>query len=335
MVNPNDITDYRVWQKAYSREKETRLKAEKMLDEKTSEVLTSLMILEQQVKKETEKNAQLMEANKKLEVAQAQLIQSEKMASLGQLSAGIAHEINNPLAFIRSYLQALSEDWKAIYQLLNWYDELKPTLSSGHQKQINDYYENHDINFVREDFEEAISESLSGVERIVNIVSQMQVHNRQATNSFKPLNLNNPLDSAINMAKKRYSNEVTIETEFGELPTTEGEENQLNQVFLNLIINAIHATLNKDQEGIIKVSSQVEGEHIVIAISDNGTGIEPEVQKKIFDPFFTTKPVGVGTGLGMSVVYNILQSHSATIDLESEVGVGTTFRIRFTISETS
>jgi signal transduction histidine kinase len=328
-----EITDYKVWKAAFIRENEIRKKAEKDLDEKTSEVLTSLMILEQQVKKETEKNAALQEANEKLAVAQSQLIQSEKMASLGQLSAGIAHEINNPLAFIRSYLQTLSEDWLVINNLLEWYESIKPKMTEANQKTITDYYAKNDIEFVREDFQSSLEECLSGVERIVEIVNQLQLYNRQASDTLVPIDIRDPINSAISMAERRYKDEAILTNEITKPIMINAELNQLSQVFLNLIINGVQATLNTQAKGNIKISGSQNARHAIISIQDNGTGIEKEHLKKIFDPFFTTKPIGVGTGLGMSVVYNILKAHSAEISVTSKISVGTEFIIRFPLSD--
>lgn len=329
MTKASDITDHRVWQKAYYREKVHRQAAEKSLNEKNSEVLTSLMILETQVKSEAEKNKELMEVNEKLAVAQSQLIQTEKMASIGQLSAGIAHEINNPLAFIRSYIQSLKEDWNTIHQLLDWYQTFKSELKKENQEKIDDYYSEHDIEFVRTDFQESLDECLTGVERIVEIVNQLQSYNRQGNDELAEIDMREPIQSAIKISQKRYRDEADIVFEAEQPLMIEGQPNQLSQVFLNLIINGIQATLQETDKGLVTIAASQTEDEITLSIKDNGSGISEENLKKIFDPFFTTKPVGLGTGLGMSVVYNILESHQAKIEVDSTIGKGTEFVITF------
>ncbi len=270
----------------------------------------------------------------KLEDAQNQLMQSEKLASIGQLAAGVAHEINNPIGFVNSNIGALDGYVQSLLKLTEAYGnavEKLPEIPSELQaatalkKEI-------DFDYIKEDVVSLIAESKDGLDRVKKIVQDLKDFSRvDSTQEWQLADLHKCIDSTLNVIWNEVKFKAEVEKKYGVIPEVECVVSQLNQVFLNLMVNAAHAI---PERGIITLSSGVENDWVWIAVADNGMGIAPENLKRIFDPFFTTKPVGKGTGLGLSVSYNAIAKHGGRIEVESEVGKGTTFRVYLPIKQT-
>ena len=264
-------------------------------------------------------------AYQQLKATQLQILQQEKMASVGQLAAGVAHEINNPMGFITSNLLMLKR-----YQgrLKNYLEQLETWLqeqgSPGILEQQKDLQKKLKITYVLEDVQDLIEESSEGATRVRDIVQNLKSFSRVDQSEFTQADINKCLESTIAIVWNEIKYKATLEKDFGELPLVPCYPQQLNQVFLNILINAAQAI---EKKGAIKIKTWVENRKVKIAISDNGSGIPEDIREKIFDPFFTTKDVGVGTGLGMSISYEIIQKHNGRIEVDSREGQGTTFTI--------
>lgn len=271
----------------------------------------------------------------KLQDTQDQLLQSEKMASIGQLAAGVAHEINNPIGFVNSNLSTLSEFSQS---MLSAIQKIGQKITSGNDSELKLFYaqlaDEHEIDFITDDLSSLLAESKDGISRVKDIVQDLKDFSRTDSGEFTTVDVRNIIDKTINLihSEVKYSAELT--TEYGSLPEVEVVESQIGQVILNLLVNASHAIEDK---GTITIKTVVNDDTktIQISVTDSGKGICPENMGKLFDPFFTTKPVGKGTGLGLSLSYGIIQRHHGDIEVESELGVGTTFRVTLPITQPS
>jgi len=273
---------------------------------------------------------------RELKTTQSLMLQSEKMASIGQLAAGIAHEINNPTGFVSSNLYSLGRYHKDINELIGEYRSLVSGLGeamgvgqdgacvSEKLDRIAALAKEIDIDFILDDTPNLIKESVQGTERIKKIVNDLKNFAHPGEDKPKLADINQGLESTLNVVWNELKYKAKVIKEYGEVPQVECYPQQLNQVFMNLLVNAAHAI---EKEGEIKIATRALDGKVEIAISDTGAGIPEENLPGIFDPFFTTKVVGKGTGLGLNVAYNIIQKHKGTIDVESEVGRGTTFII--------
>lgn len=289
-------------------------------------------LLETQLK---ERNAELERMVTDLKNMQGHLVQSEKMASLGQLVAGIAHEINNPLAFVASNLNRFKEyfddtltvlkEWQTVGKQLEanplWEPQLR-LLKSAEQQA--------DLEFITEDFENLMRHSRDGAERIKSIVNKMRGFARTSGNEFQEANINEALEDTLTIVWNELKYKATIQKEYGTLPPVVCNIGELKQVFVNLLVNAAHAIAEK---GVITIRTAHKGENVEIQVADTGSGIAPEHLNKIFDPFFTTKPVGKGTGLGLWICMTIIQNHHGTITVDSRVGQGTTFTVTLPVQQ--
>ncbi|KAA3653449.1 MAG: histidine kinase [Proteobacteria bacterium] len=254
----------------------------------------------------------------KLESAQHQLLQSEKLASIGQLAAGVAHEINNPIGFVHSNLATLKTYAADLLRLLAAYEQGAPPGDIEAVRQAID------IDYLRTDIGALIDESIDGTARVRRIVQDMRDFSRMGDDGWQLADLHHGLESTLNVVWSEIKYKAQIVKKLGCLPEVECLPFQINQVFMNLLVNAAQAL---DGRGTITLSSGVDGERVWIAVADTGAGIAPEHLSKIFDPFFTTKPVGQGTGLGLSVSYGIAHRHGGCIEVDSQPGAGTTFRL--------
>ena len=291
-------------------------------------------------------NASLLEETKNslddLKQTQSYLLQSEKMASVGQLAAGVAHEINNPTGFVHSNLGSMKKYSARVLELINRYEEGLAVIKDNGSKEVTSFYEEMDelkkklkIDFILKDFEKVITDSLEGTQRIKKIVADLKSFSRVDQAEFKRANINEGLTSTLNVVWNELKYKCTVEKNYGDLPQIYCNPGQLNQVFMNLLLNAAQAL---EQKGTIAISTHyvngqtgAEQDYVEIKISDTGRGIPEDKLKRIFEPFFTTKPVGKGTGLGLSISYDIIQKHKGEISVESAVGKGTTFAIKLPV----
>lgn len=282
-----------------------------------------------------ETNRLLLEANRLLQENQQELIQSEKMASIGQLSAGVAHEINNPIGFIMGNLRALKEYVETFKTLFEQYDELSASIQNRDlaiQKavleRIERIREQEDLSYILEDIDGVLSESLEGTERIHEVVRNLGSFARADEAQVDQANINNCIESTLKVVGNELKNRCTVNKHLNPLPLIRCYPRQLNQVFMNLLVNAAHAI---PERGEITITTEATDSHIVIKISDTGVGIPSEDLSQIFDPFFTTKDASKGTGLGLPISQRIIKKHGGTIKVESQVGKGTTFTIRLPV----
>ena len=293
-------------------------------------------ILEKQVETRTKEllhsNQNLEKTLSNLQLTQKQLIESEKLASLGQMTAGIAHEINNPVNFVRSNVQPLKRDIDELMQVLN---EVNPNLTiddlPNHWLLLQQKYKQLDVDYLKQEIVQLLNGIEEGSRRTAEIVKSLRVFSRMDHDALVSADINECIQSTLMVMKNITSKECTVNLHLdSSLPPILCYAGKLNQVLMNLISNAIHATrrdgrLAKDR--IIDIYTLQTPDSIVVKVKDNGTGMKDEVRKKIFDPFFTTKQVGEGTGLGLSIVMGIVQEHGGKIDIQSEWEVGTTFEI--------
>jgi signal transduction histidine kinase len=287
-------------------------------------------LLEGQV---AERTSALETVNLQLDETYSQLLQAEKLAALGQLAAGVAHEINNPIGFVNSNLGTLSGYLKDLLRIVEAYEAVSATQpgKTKEHDELQALKAELDLDFLRSDAPQLIAESLDGISRVRNIVKDLKnFAHVDASPEWAPANLHECLDSTLNIANHEIKYKATVVKDYGALPDVECLPSQLNQVFLNLLVNAAQA-IPENGQGTITVRTAADGDNVRIEISDTGCGIAPENIQKIFDPFFTTKPVGTGTGLGLSLSYGIIQRHHGRIEVGSEVGRGTTFRITLPI----
>ena len=276
-----------------------------------------------------EKTLNLKNTLRKLQQTQAKLIQTEKMSSLGQLVAGIAHEINNPVSFIHGNVNHALEYITNIIDLLNLYRH----HHSQYHLEIDQKSQEIDLEFILIDLPKLLKSMQVGTDRITKIVDSLRNFSRLDEAEHKPVDIHEGLENTILILQYKLKGKtgdlnVEIIKEYGELPLVECFAGQLNQVFMNILSNAIDALPKTTMNPTIRIKTELVGDRVVIAIADNGVGITPDIQKRLFDPFFTTKPIGQGTGLGLAISYQIIvEKHRGTLQCFSELGKGTEFRI--------
>lgn len=263
--------------------------------------------------------------SEQLEQANRQLLQSEKMAAIGQLAAGVAHEINNPVGYVYSNLQTLNHYLSDLFRLTDAVDNASSLQDLQQIKKSIDY------DFLRNDLEDLLLESREGIERVKTIIAAMKdFSHTDDDEEFHFADLHRGIETTLNVVNNELKYKAEIVREFGQLPEIQCISSQLNQVVMNLLVNAAHAIENT---GTITIRTRHEDQHITLEIEDTGQGIEQEHLNRIFDPFFTTKPVGKGTGLGLSLSFNIIEKHHGQITATSTPGQGTTFRIRLPVEQ--
>ena len=300
----------------------------------------NMQLIETSAKIEAQ-NKELKKALKRIEETQTQMLQSEKMASIGQLAAGVAHEINNPTGFVSSNLKTLLDYQSDIAQLIEGYRELVTELENDacgdkapdrvrkNIEKVKSIEREIDIDFLMEDIGDLIGDCREGTDRIKKIVIDLKDFAHPGEDAVQSVDINSGLDSTLNVVNNEIKYKATVQRDFQAVPIIKGYPQQLNQVFMNILVNAAQAI---EKRGEITIRTCSKDDFVEVAISDTGCGIPARNLKKIFDPFYTTKDVGKGTGLGMNIAYNIIQKHKGTIDVQSEVGKGTTFTIRLPVN---
>lgn len=276
--------------------------------------------------------SELRDSNAKLEEAQSHLMQSEKMASIGQLAAGVAHEINNPIGFVYSNLNTLEKYVQDSFNMIDLYEQAESAITDpAVHANLKAAKVKLDILFLKEDLRALMDESKDGITRVKQIVQNLKDFSHvDASDEWRSFNLHHGINSTLNIVNNEIKYKAEVIKEFGELPEIECLPSQLNQVVMNLLVNAAHAI---EQQGTITLRTGVQGDEVWLEVSDTGKGIAPEHLQKIFDPFFTTKPIGKGTGLGLSLSYGIIKKHHGRIEVSSEVGKGTTFKVWLPIKQ--
>jgi hypothetical protein len=297
-------------------------------------ILEQNVILELKVNERThelsESNHELNTTLEDLKQAQTQLVESEKMASLGQLTAGIAHEINNPINFVTSNINPLKRDIDIMLTAINVIENLGTSDASiaDKQKQIKEYKEEMDFDYLKLEIEHLIKGINEGAKRTAEIVKGLKIFSRLDEDDLKKTDINEGLESTMVIANNLLNNKIKVIKEYGDLPLAECYAGKLNQVFLNIISNAVYAVQKRygdNAGGEISIKTTYDEENILVKIKDNGIGMDADTQRKIFEPFFTTKGVGEGTGLGLSIAYNTIKKHNGHIIVESARGEGSEF----------
>jgi PAS domain S-box-containing protein len=269
-----------------------------------------------------------------LRESQTKLLQSEKMAAIGQIAAGVAHEINNPVGFVMSNLGTLNDYIKFFKTLLERYQTLCEVDKNSEEAkkllaQIREVEKAEDLEYVLKDVDSLIKESVDGMQRVSEIVLNLRNFARLDESEVREANLNDGLDTTLRVIWNELKYKCQVVKDFAPIPPIRCYPGQLNQVFMNLLINAAQSI---EEKGEIRIKTETSANNIVIRISDTGAGIPQDHLSKLFTPFFTTKPAGKGTGLGLSISYSIIQKHGGTIEVESAEGKGTTFIIHLPIA---
>jgi two-component system, NtrC family, sensor kinase len=269
-------------------------------------------------------NVELKQLNEQLESAQTQLLQSEKMASIGQLAAGVAHEINNPVGFVNSNLGTLGKYVTSMLSVIAAYETAEAKVGQKTCPEVSEVKKTVDFNYLREDIPSLLKESQDGLARVTRIVQDLKDFSHVDESNWQCASIEQGMDSTLNVVSNEIKYKADVVKEYAGLPFVECMPSQLNQVFMNLLVNAAQAI---DKKGTITVRTGKSGDEVWVEVADTGKGIPSENLNRIFDPFFTTKPIGKGTGLGLSLSYGIVQKHHGRIDVKSEVGKGSAFRI--------
>ncbi|MBL1408164.1 histidine kinase [Sphingobacterium sp. C459-1T] len=332
----------------YRKEKEESQLRELAISQENERLIREQnIVLEQKVnertKELTESNESLQTTLTHLKETQSQLVEAEKMASLGQLTAGVAHEINNPINFVTSNVAPLKRDIKMVWETLDEVERI--AFSDGlslleKQEQIQAYKEELDIEYLKEEVDFLLKGMHDGASRTAEIVKSLRIFSRVDEDTLKYADINEGLESTLVILGSVIKEGIEVQKKYGDLPEVECYAGKLNQVFLNILTNAIYAIdkkFGRDLGGILKIETSIyeDPSFISILISDNGIGIPSSVKEKIFEPFFTTKDVGEGTGLGMSIAYNTIAKHEGKIIVDSEEGCGTVFNLIIPIKQES
>ncbi|MFC3283508.1 ATP-binding protein [Litchfieldella rifensis] len=260
----------------------------------------------------------------KLEKANNQLVQSEKLAAIGQLAAGVAHEINNPIGYVSSNLKTLTDYVQDLLRIIDAADEVTDIEGLQQLKRTLEY------EYIRSDIESLISESGDGLERVKKIITALKDFSHIDEEKFRLADLHRGIDTTLNVVQSELKYKADVVKEYDELPEVECILSQINQVVMNLLVNSAHSI---EEFGLITLRTGSDDEWAWFEVEDTGTGIEPDLLNRIYEPFFTTKPVGKGTGLGLALSYNIVQKHHGRIKVFSEIGKGTRFCVWLPIKQ--
>lgn len=306
------------------------------LDRANAELKNTNEHLEEMV---SERTRDLENTLSELKESQTQLIQSEKMASLGQMVAGVAHEINTPLGYVRSNTEILGSSLAEVEQLNNSYRDVFNALNNPEASEQDIAQAAQDLQSLEQDMQpggmfgelrQLLRDNDHGLKQITELVGSLKDFSRLDRAKTADFNVNDGLDSTLKIAQNQLKNRIEVERRYGTLPDIECAPSQINQVFLNVINNAAQAI---EGEGKITLSTVSAGDHVIIRVQDSGCGMDEDARKRIFDPFYTTKPVGQGTGLGLSIVYRIIEEHGGRINVKSSVGEGSEFVIALPVKQ--
>lgn len=294
-------------------------------NEMTRNVVSAKHALEQKLE-------ELHRANQEIKNTQSTLVQSAKMISLGQIVAGVAHELNNPIAFIYSNMHHLNDYMVRFNSLVTEYRRVRTQLPESARKELEKKEADLEIDYILKDMSELIKSVVDGANRTKDIVTGLRTFSRMDDAVFRPESIEEGLKNTLKLLSTEFKGRITIRESYVGLPLVDCNISQLNQVFMNLLSNAAHAIEGK---GEIAIRTSVESNSVRIEIEDTGSGIAPQHLEKIFDPFFTTKKVGQGTGLGLSIAYGLIQKHQGEITVRSKVGKGTLFTIVIPIHQST
>ncbi|VUD64264.1 Sensor protein ZraS [Thalassocella blandensis] len=296
---------------AYLRQKQAREVAEQLLENRSTELY--------------DVNQSLVLAYTQLRDQKSQLIHQEKLASIGQLSAGVAHEINNPTGYVKSNLSTLQQYMTAVKQVIAGSEQLiRQHASEDAIQALDELQQQHDIAYVLEDLDDLVVESIDGVARIEDIVKSLKNFARPDQDEAVVFDVNECIENTLKLVANEIKYKAEIDMKLSPLRDIQGQPGSLSQVFLNILVNAAQAI---DEQGKITISSELRNDEVIVQIEDNGCGIEEKNLPRIYDPFFTTKDIGVGTGLGLSVSHGIISKHGGRIIASSTPGEGSIFTI--------
>jgi signal transduction histidine kinase len=325
----------------YKRDKEkSQAEAIAALKENERIVREQNVILEAKVDERThelkEANEGIRKAMKELQDAQSQLVESEKMASLGQLTAGVAHEINNPINFVSSNVKPLNRDVKMLLETVDVLESIVFENAPPEEKKrkIFEYKSEIEYDYLKEEIDQLLKGIGEGASRTAEIVKGLRIFSRLDEDALKKADINEGLESTLIITNNLLNNVIKVQKTYGNLPLVDCYPGKLNQVFLNIISNAIYAIKKKfehNEGGILTITTTYDERKVYISIADNGIGMDESVKKRIFEPFYTTKEVGEGTGLGLSIVFNTINKHNGQIKVNTELGKGTEFIIELPI----
>ena len=274
-----------------------------------------------------EKSQELRSALETLQRMQSALVQNEKMSAIGQLSAGVAHEINNPIAFVSSNLDILQDYVTDIHGYSEAIDQLLVTQDLSLEKN-NSLRADFKIDSIMQDILILVQESKEGINRVTRIIESLRDFSHVDRAEIQPADINEGLEKTLKLVWNEIKYRAEVEREYGDLPLVSCRIGQINQVFMNLLVNATQII---ETDGLIRIKTTADEDNVYIYISDNGGGIPDEIQERIFQAFFTTKPVGSGTGLGLTISKSIIERHHGELTVESKEGIGTIFRVTLPI----
>ena len=289
----------------------------------------TLLVDAQRSKRDLEtKNKELVQRKVQLEHLQMQIVQSAKMASLGQLAAGVAHELNNPVGFVHANMEMLDQYFKDLTRLIQFYDGAETLASNG--AQVASIKSEIGYPMILEDIDSIVRDCRDGADRIRDIVQNLRTFARLDEADYNTTDIHEGIDSTLRLVSRHFSaGNITLVREYGDLPTIQAFTGQLNQVWMNLLVNAAQSI--GTGIGEIRIKTSFDTDNIFVEISDSGCGIAVQDLNRIFDPFFTTKPVGEGTGLGLSISFGIVERHGGKITVDTGLNKGTTFKIQLPI----
>jgi two-component system, NtrC family, sensor kinase len=302
---------------AYHRERKIRRAAEQLLEDKTR-------MLHQ-------RNIELSKTNERLIQQQASMLKQEKLATLGTLAAGVAHEINNPLAFVTSNISALEDYHRAYHAMFEFVKDLRTRMTPDKVEDLNAEISKLDLEYLDQDLPMLMTETLEGLDRVKKIVLSLRNFARSQDGERAYSDINEGIRSTLRLVQSEIKQGIDVQLSLGDLPKVNCNPSEINQVILNIVVNAAHAAKDRAHPHI-RICTTTNDRHIQVSIEDNGHGMSPHTLKNLFMPFFTTKPIGEGTGMGMAIAHKIVEDHGGELSVTSQEDVGTTFTLTLPIT---